>query len=397
MTDDSARNPLGRPESEQLEFKGRDSLDHPERVAREVVAMLNSGGGEIWVGIAEEGGVARRIEPLDAPGQQKDRLLDCFVERIEPSPSDDEVRLSVEEVGLDRVLLVRVRSGIGRRPYALLGRGARAFLRRVGRRIIPMSREDLAAAFGGRDQLSEATNLQRRKSEAVTAGKSVIWMGLVFDRPLDLSFASDESLRADAKMLLSDPSLSGNRVSGWTVMNWHTQGGHSADRVWQAPPGSARNHEWGKWRLTLYADGTLDYTGPLQILEHSEARVLYPYALLEYPTSFMRLAARLLHGRDAGSRRATFDLLIQGIEGWRLWPYSPHAAGYGEEFFARPPCDEDILTLPKPLEFGGADLTERPDACAWDAIRRIYLEFGYSEEHIPREFDQERKRLRIGE
>ena len=56
------RIPLGRHETSTLEFTQKDSLSHPESIGREIVGMLNSGGGEVWIGIKEQDGTAVSIE-----------------------------------------------------------------------------------------------------------------------------------------------------------------------------------------------------------------------------------------------------------------------------------------------------------------------------------------------
>ena len=78
--------PLGQPEGERLEFKGRDVLRHLSNVSREVVAMLNASGGDIWIGLVEEQGRAVRVEAIENPAREINRLRDHFSDAIEPSP-----------------------------------------------------------------------------------------------------------------------------------------------------------------------------------------------------------------------------------------------------------------------------------------------------------------------
>lgn len=379
--------PLGQPESENLEFKGREALERPERVAREVVAMLNAEGGAVWIGVTEEGGVASGYEPIASPAQSEDRLMDFFVEKIEPFPTSEEVRISTVEIGEDSVLLVCVQPAEERRPYALLLRDGRAFLRRVGRRTIRMSREEVSAAFRSEAPRPDLSFLQQRKKEAIEAGEDILWFGLAPEPEANLDLHDQKLLS-----LLKDPTLSGNRVSGWTVMNRYTETQPRAGRVAQIAQGA-------RWRLVLHSNGCLEFTAPLECLVHGkEPSIIYPYALLEYPTSLLRLASTIL--RESGysdGRRAMFDLIMLGVDGWRLWAYGPKQMGYGEEFFAVPPRDEKTLALPKPLEFDAAQLIEEPEAFAWQVIRTVYEEFGYSEDKIPRQFDPITRRLRIGD
>ena len=81
----SRRVPLGRKEDFHLELKGRDALDDPEKIAREVVAFLNAEGGDVWVGLGEEAGRAVKVEPIPDPEREQRRLVDYLIETIEPS------------------------------------------------------------------------------------------------------------------------------------------------------------------------------------------------------------------------------------------------------------------------------------------------------------------------
>jgi hypothetical protein len=62
----SRRIPLGETESQKLEFKGKDALKHLPNVSRAVVAMLNTAGGDIWIGLGEEQGRAVRVDAISA-------------------------------------------------------------------------------------------------------------------------------------------------------------------------------------------------------------------------------------------------------------------------------------------------------------------------------------------
>ena len=103
--------PLGRVEDQHLELKSRDALKHPETIAREVVAMLNADGGEIWIGIREENGRAMEIEPVDDAEPAKERLWDHLVDSLEPALRHDEVRIELVDLpggGEDKAQLLRV-------------------------------------------------------------------------------------------------------------------------------------------------------------------------------------------------------------------------------------------------------------------------------------------------
>src|SRR6185295_20094854 len=87
-----------------LEFKGIDALKDPEKIAREVVAMLNAQGGKVWVGLREEDGRAVAVEPIADPEREKGRLLNYLVDTIEPAISNSMVNIEVQDQGQGAVL-----------------------------------------------------------------------------------------------------------------------------------------------------------------------------------------------------------------------------------------------------------------------------------------------------
>ena len=156
MTD--PKDLLGKSESEKLEFKGRDALDQPEKIGREVVAFLNAKGGVVWVGIAESEGRAVQIEDIANATEAARRLKDHLIATIEP-PITDEV--DVEAIGDPGVLRVGITHSRSKRtPYAQLLKGSsRIFVVRVGDRIRPMGREEIfapASSAGKADELQKA-------------------------------------------------------------------------------------------------------------------------------------------------------------------------------------------------------------------------------------------------
>jgi hypothetical protein len=115
----SERIPLGEPETERREFKSRDVLKHLPNVSREVVGMLNSIGGDIWIGLAEEHGRATGVETIENAAREVNRLRDHLVDAIEPSPTSREVvveQISHRDMG--HVLKIHVNPTRGRGPYA---------------------------------------------------------------------------------------------------------------------------------------------------------------------------------------------------------------------------------------------------------------------------------------
>src|SRR5688572_23543765 len=128
-------DPIGKREDEHTEFKRAEALKEPSNIAREAVAFLNADGGEIWIGVEEDGeGLGLAVEEIHNPGQQRARLQDSLVDVVEPSPMIGKGKeLDIDEVpfsedGTRKLLRLRVARG-ARGPYALLRQqGSRAYL-----------------------------------------------------------------------------------------------------------------------------------------------------------------------------------------------------------------------------------------------------------------------------
>src|SRR3954451_2279431 len=141
--------PLGKSEDVHLEFKAAEALKDPEKIAREVVAMLNADGGEVWVGLREEDGVAVAVEEIPEPELSRQSLRDFLVSTVEPSPSPGEIEIDPIPSPKGSILRLRARPDASRKPYALLRRSGRAFWMRVADRLRVMDREEIRKSFQG--------------------------------------------------------------------------------------------------------------------------------------------------------------------------------------------------------------------------------------------------------
>ena len=138
-----------------------------------------------------------------------------------------------------------------------------------------------------------------------------------------------------------------------------------------------------RW-LEVFENGHLEFWAALddhfcwmQSPEEQKVRPrLHPYPVVEYPASFLRLAAALLDATGYSG-----DLLIQlqyrNVDGYTLRPGQPgafHFAFDGSAPFAKPHLLVGPVRVRAPL---------RPDEVALDLLRGVYRAFGYGVEHIP--------------
>jgi hypothetical protein len=238
--------------------------------------------------------------------------------------------------------------------------------------------------------------LLRARAQASKEARGTLWIRLQPAIAMDLELRSNR-----LRQLLTIPGESGNRDSGWTVVNLHLSPTVGSGFV------GIGDEYYGQTRI--WRDGTIDYRAPIERLWHDNPggppTQIYPYALLELPVSLLRLSARV-HGGSSdvegtSSHRSTdedpfmVDMGLFHAKGWKLRAYSPKSYGYilrhGEKVI-----DTDALTLDRPLRFTRRELLENPDRCALRLIRLVYELIGFEEDCIPSEFDRQTGSFKIG-
>lgn len=378
--------PLGQKENERLELKARASLETPEDIAREVVAMLNAEGGEVWIGLREEGGRAVAIDPVPDPDQEERQLRDYLMDKIEPSPSDRELRLVRQNVPEGTVFRLIVNPDEGHKPYALLKKGGgRLFMVRVGDRLRPLSREELSESFRreGRheERLEQAISKLLLDRKAVQeSGRALFWLAITPVRTLEIDL-HDRRLED----YLQQPALTGNRESGWNFSQFERRPRIRKERLF------TDEDEWR--RVEIRKDGTLIFEAPLESLYwKGKENEIWPFILLEYPASAFRLARKVYEGALKPQDLIVADLALLGVRGWSLRPYSPRTWGFsGAEY-----RDSPDLVWEKPLTFRYEEV-EADDRCAFRLVERVYEAFGFRRDAIPQEFDRKTGRLILPE
>ncbi len=385
-------NIIGQREGVRTEFKRADALKDPSNIAREVVAFLNMEGGDIWIGVGELEGMADSLEAIPDPEHQRGRLQDALVDLIEPSPIvGTELDIHEEpfsEDGTQKLLRVSVQPG-QRRPYALLRQTARAYLVRTGSRLRPMTREEIAEAFKGassrRDRVSEVVgeveaDLHKWADDGFAGMKILV-------RPTD-----DPALGLDKAMLeplLRDPSLTGNRMSGWNFTSdyLYLKSFHRSGRA-----GYEFREEQGRWlTMKIWQRGDIELSIDLDRLHwKGPPQSIWPFALLEFPASVMRLAKKLY---EAATRpeQVVLGMGLFQIRGWKLAPHSPASWSYG--ITSATSFDEEDHFFGNPIVVTRKELDESPDRCAYRLVRQVYEAFGFEERQIPQEYNRETGQL----
>lgn len=394
---DTVGAPLGEREGQRLELKSAAVLERPERIAREVVAMLNAEGGEVWVGVREEGGVAMEIEPIVEAEREKERLLDYLVDTLSPSPRGEEVRVQVVQVqGVEEggLLRLRVRPHEGRRPFALVRGGKWEFFTRVGSRLRPMERGELFASTSGGEagvrQAEEQINEEKKEKQA--AGEPVLWLRVQPVPALDLDL--QDSIFEE---LASNPVASANRLSGWTFADARQRPRLTAERIaWSRE--RVLDSSQGTREITrteFRRDGGAEFEVALDALRRG-GQDLWPIILLEYPVSGLRLARQVYEEGLSTSSHVVADLALFAVGKRMLRPGSPDQVTFLLDEGVRLTEGEDAVSE-RPLVFTAREFLEETDRCGFRLLRRVYQAFGLREDDIPRELDRRTGRLVLPE
>lgn len=420
--------PVGEGENERLEVKSVEALRHPESIGRAVVAMLNSAGGEVWVGLRDEDGVAVEMEPVADPERARAALRDVLVDRIEPRPVGDEVVVDTVGKAPVAVLRVSVRPQATRRPYALRSREGRLYLARAGARNRPLDRNELQAMFSPQPgEVAEATlvaledPLRRDLREVQAAPEPTLWLGA------EIAPVGELDLAAVAEgPYLVEPASTGNAAGGLGFLSTFYAAHFLAQRegtpYLKPPRGGWLEAGAGAYRLRVGDGGALRAEAPLaafrspgenprsaRLPELLDSPALLPEPLLRYAASVLRLAGTLLRetglwaGPPAASDGFAAAIALVGVEGWFLRPEPGHPLRtYPVDPLTlrlRPPevAERPIPAISGsvsggPLRFTVGELRDNPDRCTYRLMQEVFAAFGYWESQIPY-FDRRSERF----
>lgn len=400
--------PLGRKESQRLEFKGRDALKDRYGIGREVVGMLNAEqGGEIWVGLAEEEHRAVRVEAIQDAEVEARSLHDFLMDSIEPAPLSEEIEIQVEaNAEGDQVLRIQAEGRRERQPYALLRRGWRYFGVRVGDRLRALTREEvLGAGHSGQEheeRLKQAIDQVMKEQEGLKQrSKQLLWFRLL---PVPEGRLADLR-RPELMKLLTDPTRTGSRRSGYSFAALYLFG--------QAKPRLKRID--GRTCLELGAEdhyfarvfrtGGVEFEAPLAGYSFvgppsipGYEMVLSPLKIAEFLTSIVRLLRGLFRTAELWEEAPGDQILAQlalfGLKGSYLVTESIRSVARLPELA---PYPEPDFTLGRPLIVPRTEILENPDRLTFRMFQELFDAFGLSESDMPAEFDRKTRRLVLPE
>jgi hypothetical protein len=177
---------VGRAEDDTIEFKrsfkgGDDYATFSDSgreqalnaIAREVLAFLNTRGGDVLIGVAEADGPnpsAQEITPIQNPGDAAERIARGLAALIEPAQTDIHIRGILDPQDRNRgIVVARVRASI-RAPHRSR-RTLECYARR-GPESVPMAMDEIQDLTVNRTRLRlEQLDLLDRQFADFVAGK----------------------------------------------------------------------------------------------------------------------------------------------------------------------------------------------------------------------------------
>jgi len=386
--------PLGKRESETLEFKASDALKNPAVIGREVVAFLNAGRpAEIWVGVTDDGA----LDPLRVNAKLLSALEDHLNDTIRPRASEW-LHADLVTVRDSEVLLVRVTPPTRGDPFAQLKQGGWHFYVRAGSRVRPLEFHEIAARFRPdveqqRNPLIDAdARLRQERDRQMANSRQHLWVGW---QPVWISARTkgQERIASTNRLLetwLQDPELTRNRRNGWNFANQYVQPSRGRDSVSLVA---------GENEVHVHGDGLVSFLATLDRLvwnNNNDNKLVANWPLCEFPTSLARLLATMLQTPEVCPESPAYvlaDIGLSGAKGWKLCRFDP-LRQLPMPWDFKTWEDEADLVWPEPLQFGMDEFLANPDRCAMRLVDRAYQAFGFRDDELPDLFDRASGKLK---
>ncbi len=408
-------------EGRHVDFKKASYAPHAHgaaEVIKDVTAFLNTDGGYIIIGVADDGrSHAAGFTSVDNPDGVRRSIMDHCLTKISPRPSNLEI--AILDVDGHAVVIVHVPESDSKPHCAIPNAEHHYFWRRYEDGNKLMSPAEMRECMEGDNVHREILEL-RRELVAMRHERSV---AQELSTPVDeaglLQLRTPEALLKHIEAKLKDAI--GNRPY-YRVFACpdHPEQVNLQDKVPAARallnrPPAVRPHGGG-WDLTPYEDVRVTQTGLMggqgdgtflrllwngylefripaddEIFHWGEIRnanpitnMLYPYAVIEPAACFALLARDVCH-LAAYTGTVKFGLSLYNIKGMYLLPYGPTSFGYmmarsrlNASYGPKPFPENHIKT---PLATARAD--DLPGSVAWNLVSQVYYAFGYEDKEIP--------------
>lgn len=391
---------LGQREGERLEFKRKDIFSTPDKILCEIVGMLNSTGGKIWIGVEEENGKAVRLQDVENAVALVSSLNDRVLDSI--SPREQRVNIFPVEFESGRLILIDVpKCDDAKKPYVLHKGSGIYVYQRFGDRLCPLTLDDIRVMMTTRPQSTKKDDrgetsrflgdLRTEFFKAIGPATG-LWVAISPVSPKDggggLEIQSDR-----VKNILLNPTELGVRRDGWT---WW--GGMSAKQLKLKGGAVELGVTTPVYKLLrVYRNSCITFAQGMEEMlawrnpdwvKKMNLSALYPYAAVENPVSVFRLTGYLWSSKDFNhSSPAVAEIVFGPVEDWLLLPYQADSMGYMTAPHLDPPygCTRPESTyIHVRIHFDHVgEIVEAPDRCAMRLLVRFYEEYGHSQDKIP--------------
>jgi hypothetical protein len=210
VKEEDVRALVGTSEDPYLDFKSKlykQTDQDRHELAKDVTAIANAYGGDLVIGVEDDGGFAKAITPVPNAGKAVEWLQQVCAALIEERISGLDAR--PVSVSGGHVIIVRIPLSL-RGPHRVRRGDQTYFYRRFGQHNLPMSLPDIREAFMRSSAWQESAEkfLAERYSEARPHEHFVV--GLL---PVPITQQLVGPSNADLHALLQDPPYT--RSMGW--------------------------------------------------------------------------------------------------------------------------------------------------------------------------------------
>jgi len=404
-------------ERQHLEFKltvnYRDDKDRLE-ILRDIVSMANGGGGYLIVGIRDDGkGKAQRFEPESVGDVNRifravgDLCRDHISERIEG------LEVVARTVAGNPVVIVRVPDS-ARRPHMVTYKNRTDFWARchdgkremtigeirqafsedwLGIQVSRMS-EDLSVLTREIRNSGNVDRVRRLVAEGnenavldLTDGKDLLETryelfksrtgteSRFFMAACPLELRGRAEFPDDVREILRTPP--GSRPTAWS-MHWDQKKIiHTANGLHWGRPGIEEAELLFNGLLEMRIDIAERFFHRQNPEEIRTKPRLYPYPVVEYPATFLRLYGALAQQLDSRGDSIVW-MVYRNIAGHYLRPGAPGSIDF--DFPVKDPRPMEKETLFFSATF---DPTETTDEVAFSLVKQLYAAFGLRESAVP--------------
>jgi len=406
-------------ERQHLEFKvtlNHEGYKDRLELLRDIASLANAGGGYLIIGIRDDGkGHAQRYEPNMVGDTQriKQAIASLCLEHIRDRIDGLEVRLRT--VRGNPLVIVRIPTSI-RIPHMVTFRNHTDFYTRYedGKREMTMS--EIREAFN-RDTV--ALRLSRIETQlqpiisTLTApqrgkGEEEIQEGIVprFLSIEDGNTLADETFHRFSKEVGAQPFFRvsvtpaspkadlidvgsepiralinnppGSRSAGWSMKATYHRIERFADGIRRGDKNEAYLELLSNCHMEFWTPLNESFCWRLSPEEFSRRPRLYPYPVVEYPTTFLRLYRAIVDSLRT-SNDFVVDLCYLNLKGYILAPYAPNAIGFMIADTYSKPFEGKHIRVPRKTIKNDFN----PDQTAYELIRTVYAAFGFDESAIP--------------